>query len=56
MQLAAFGLTAYDNAGRLMDDTDGRVGLVDVLAAGAAGAVGLDLKILVTNFDAAVIL
>jgi hypothetical protein len=29
-----------------MGDADGGVGLVDVLAAGAAGAVGIDAQVL----------
>jgi hypothetical protein len=33
-----------------MGDADGRIGLVDMLAAGAAGPVGVDAQILVVDF------
>ena len=35
-----------DDAGRQVGDAHGRVGLVDVLAAGAAGAHGVDADVL----------
>ena len=40
--LAALVLAGDDDAGRQMGDADGAVGGVDVLAAGAAGAIGVD--------------
>ena len=38
---------------RLVRDPHGRVGLVDVLAAGARGAVGVDLEVVVVDLDVA---
>src|SRR5436305_744287 len=40
-----------DNAGRNVGDADGRFGLVDVLAAGALRAHGLDLEIVALDLD-----
>ncbi len=39
-----------------MGDTHGRVGLVDVLAAGARGAVGVHLQVVLVDFDLAAVL
>ena len=44
--LAALSLAADHHAGGDVGDADGAFGLVDVLAAGAAGAVGIHLQIL----------
>ena len=49
--LAALDLAADDDAGGDVGHADGAVGLVDVLAAGAAGAVGVDPEVLVEDFD-----
>ncbi len=49
--LGALVLAGDDDAGRHMGDADRRLGLVDVLAAGAAGAVGVDAQILVVDLD-----
>src|SRR5690606_13105692 len=43
--LAAFGLGLDHDAGGQVGDADGRVGLVDVLAAGARGAEGVDAQV-----------
>ena len=40
--LAAFVLTLHDDAGRQVCESDRAVGLVHVLAAGAAGPIGVD--------------
>src|SRR5690606_36788618 len=44
-ELAAFGLGLDHDAGGQVRDADGRVGLVDVLAAGARGAEGVDVQV-----------
>ena len=44
--LAAFVLTLHHRAGGQVGDADGGLRLVDVLAACAAGAVGVDLQVL----------
>src|SRR6202022_1019435 len=44
-------LHADDDAGRNMGDADRRFGLVDVLAAGALRAHGLDPQIIVLDID-----
>ena len=51
--LRALVLALHDDAGRLVGDAHGRVGLVDVLAAGARGAVGVDLQVVVVDLDVA---
>src|SRR6185312_2468827 len=43
--LRALVLAFDDDAGRKVRDADRRIGLVDVLAAGAGRAVGVDLEI-----------
>src|SRR5690606_34832116 len=43
--LGTIVLALHDDAGGLVRDADGRIGLVDVLAAGAAGAVGVDAQV-----------
>src|SRR5581483_12129088 len=40
-----------DDAARYMRNADGGLGLVDVLAAGAAGAHGVDLQVGVVDLD-----
>src|SRR5919201_5309089 len=52
--LRALVLALDDDAGREMSDPDGRVGLVDVLAAGALGAVGIDAEVVLVDLDVAV--
>jgi hypothetical protein len=42
LQLRALVLALDDDAGGKVGDADGGVGLVDVLAAGTGGAVGVD--------------
>src|SRR5216683_2262690 len=49
--LGAPVLAFHDDAGRQMRDSHGGVGLVDVLAAGARGAVGVDSKIRGIQYD-----
>src|SRR5258708_7770360 len=49
--LGAPVLAFHDDAGRQMRDSHGRVGLVDVLAARARGAVGVDSKIRGIQYD-----
>src|SRR5271167_3353754 len=44
-------LTGDDDAGRQMGKAHGRVGLVDVLTAGAAGAEGIDSEIDGIDYD-----
>ena len=44
LALAALVLTIDDRAGGNMDDADGRLGLIDVLTAGAGAAVGGDFQ------------
>ena len=46
LELAALGLAGHYDAGGLVDQPDSRGGLVDVLAAGAGGAVHLHLDVL----------
>src|SRR5690606_31421535 len=43
--LAALGLALHHQAAGQVGDADGRVGLVDVLAAGAGGAESVDLQV-----------
>ena len=49
--LRAAVLHHHHDAGRNVGDADRRFGLVDVLAAGAAGAHGLDAQIVVLDLD-----
>ena len=49
--LRAVGLAGDDDAGRQVGQPDRAVGLVDVLAAGAGGAVGVDAQVLVQDLD-----
>src|SRR5690606_13153778 len=49
--LAALVLAGHHDAARKVRDAHGRIGLVDVLAARAAGAVGVDLEVLVADRD-----
>ncbi len=49
--LRTFVLALHDNAGRNMGNADGRVGFVDVLAAGAAGAKGVDAQVFFVHID-----
>ena len=49
--LGAFVLAGDDDAGRFVGDADGGFDLIDVLAALAAGAVGIDLEVDVADFD-----
>ena len=49
--LRALVLTGDDDAGREVRQAHGGVGLVDVLAAGAARAVGVDAQVLVVDLD-----
>src|SRR5690606_5183216 len=49
--LRAVVLTGDHDAGRQMGQADGAVGLVDVLPAGARGAVGVDAQILFVDLD-----
>ena len=48
--LRAFVLALHDDAGRQMRQPNGRVGLVDVLPPGAAGAVGVHTQVLGADF------
>ena len=50
-RLRALVLALDDDARGPVGDPHGRVGLVDVLAARAAGAVGVDLEVLVVDLD-----
>jgi hypothetical protein len=43
--LRALGLAGHDDAGRDVGDADRRVGLVDVLAARARRAIGVDAQV-----------
>ena len=52
-RLRALVLALHDDAGRLVGDAHGGVGLVDVLAAGARRAVGVDLQVVVVDLDLA---
>ena len=49
--LRSLVLARHDDAGRQVRDADGGVGDVDVLAAGAARAVGVDAEVLVLDLD-----
>jgi hypothetical protein len=49
--LAALVLAGDHDAGRQVGDAHRRLGLVDVLAAGAGGAVGVDAQVLVVDLD-----
>ena len=49
--LAPLFLASDDGSCRNVGDPDGRIGRVDVLAAGARGAVGIDLEILFVDLD-----
>ena len=51
--LAALGLALHHDPGRDVRDADGRVRLVDVLTAGTARAVPVDLQVLVVDVDLA---
>ena len=51
LELRALGLAGGDDARGLVDESNGRARLVDVLAAGAGRAVDLHFNILGTNFD-----
>ncbi len=51
LDLAALVLAGHHDAGRQVGEADRRIGLVDVLAAGAARAVGVDPQILVVDLD-----
>ena len=44
-------LALHDDAGRFVGYADGGLGLVDVLAAGAGCAVGVDPQILIFDLD-----
>ena len=52
-RLRALVLALHDDPARAVRDAHGRVGLVDVLAAGARGAVGVDLQVVVVDLDVA---
>ena len=54
--LRALVLALDDDPRRLVGDAHGRVGLVHVLAAGAAGPVGVDLQVVVVDLDLADVL
>ena len=49
--LGTFHLTGDHDAGGQVGDPDGTVGPVDVLSAGAAGTIGIDLQIFFIDFD-----
>ena len=49
--LRALVLAGDDDPGRKMGQTHRRIGLVDMLAAGAARPVGIDAQIVVVDFD-----
>src|SRR5205085_5985755 len=49
--LRSFALTLNHDAARHVGDADRAVGLVDVLPAGAGGAVGVDAQVLVVDLD-----
>ena len=55
LELAALGLAGDDHAGGQVDESHGGGGLVDVLAAGAAGAVDLHLDVLRPDLDVSVL-
>jgi hypothetical protein len=54
--LRALVLTGDDDAGGQMGESDGRVGLVHVLAAGTARAIRVDAQVLVADADLDVLL
>jgi len=56
LDLGALGLAAHDDARRQMGDADGRVGLVDVLAARAGRAVGVHAQVVGIDDDGVVLL
>ena len=56
LDLAALVLALDHDAGGQVGDAHGGVGSVDVLAAGAGGAVGVDAQILGANLDLPVVL
>ena len=49
--LGAFGLALHHDTAGLVGDAHRRIGLVDVLAAGAAGAVGIGLEVRRVDID-----
>ena len=49
--LAAVILAGDDDAGGGVGDADGAVGGIDVLAAGAGGAIGVDLEVALVDLD-----
>ena len=51
----ALVLALDDDAGREVRDPDGGVGLVHVLAAGAARAVGVDAEVALVDLDVDVV-
>ena len=53
--LRALVLARHDDAGRQVRDAHRRVGDVDVLAAGAARAVGVDAQVLLVDLDVDVV-
>ena len=54
--LGTLVLALNNDAGRQMGDADGRRSLVDVLAAGAAGAVGIDAQVVWVDLDVNILL
>ena len=54
--LAALGLAGHDDTGREMGDAHGRIGGVDMLPAGAAGAEGVHPQVGLADLDVDVIL
>jgi hypothetical protein len=52
-RLRALVLALHDDVRRAVRDPHGRVGLVDVLAARARRAVGVDLQVVVVDLDVA---
>ena len=54
-RLGALVLALDDDAGRQVRDPDGGVGLVDVLAAGALRAIGVDSQVALVDLDVAVL-
>ena len=54
-RLRALVLALDDDAGREVRDPDGGVGLVHVLAAGAARAVGVDAQVALVDLDVGVV-
>ena len=56
LELAALLLGRHHDAGGLVDQADGGGGLVDVLAAGAAGPVDLHLDVLLPDLHGVVVL